>query len=503
MGNLVQRIFSKPNVVRRLFSKPTLSNANRTSLVNDQWKGIRPKMFAQTAAGGIAFMLWFLACCSYLFGTLYLSPNRHDSFHVLAVDYDGGAIGEAMAAAYKQLQGDGFFKLIVHSPEEFPTEQDMYQAVWKGDYWGAIAATEGASNRLSAAIQGGDAAATYDPAHALHYVWNQDRYTAFSNSIIGSGMQTLVGATRVAYGKMNGTQAAQFLNTTDSAAVQALLNPISATATNIQPTTFGAIILLNTVAMAMPIMQQFFFLLVLNGVAAQHKLYTKMSVLSSLLFRRFSGVLFALGASLCQTGFFWAFRESWAVNGNQFVLTWMTFWLLMHIHLLILDSISTVAPLPVMPFVVLLWVFLNLASTLSPIEVQAGFYHWGYALPSYNAYSVLVTVWSSGADNRLYRALPVLFSWWLLANMTTSATHVRACHLAAKFAQEEDVELMPKKDEEVGGNAGHAEAGAEARPAMSGETTVGRVNSLERVRTVEEMAMERRIVYGPSVPPFA
>jgi len=487
------------NIFKHFFAKPTLSNANRTSFGNEQWKGSRVKILVQTTAGGIAFMLWFLACCSYLFGTLYLSPTRHDNFHVLAVDYDGGAVGQAMAAAYQQLQGPGFFKLVIHSPEEFPTEEDMYNAVWNGDYWAAIATTEGASNRLSAAIQGGDTAATYDPTHALHYIWNQNRYTAFSNSIVQAGMSQLVAATRVVYSKTNGTNAAQFLNTTNPAATQAFQNPIAATATNIQPATFGTVILFNTVAMAIPIILQFFFLLVLNGVAAQHKLYTKMSVLSSLLFRRSSGLLFTLGASLCQTGCFWAFKETWSVSGTQFVLTWLTFWLLMHIHLLILDSISTIAPLPVMPFVVLLWVFLNLASTLSPIEGQAGFYHWGIALPSYNAYSILITVWSGGASNRLYRALPILFTWWLVANMTTTLTHVRACHLAAKFEVQEVVKMVEKDVEAVR----ESEDEALGR-ALSRASTVGRVRTLEleRQRSVEEVAQETRLVYGPSVPPF-
>ncbi|KAF2736151.1 hypothetical protein EJ04DRAFT_542661 [Polyplosphaeria fusca] len=462
--------------LRHLREKPTLTNANRTPFTNDEWKAIRPKFCGQTAAGGIAFLLWFLACCSYLYGTLFESPNRHDNFKVLAVDYDGGAIGQAMGAAYNQLKGPAFFSLEYHSPQEYPTEEDMYQAVWQGKFWGAISVTEGASNRLATALEGGNAAASYNPANALHYIWNQQYYTAYAQSIVQSGMQQLVGATRNAYLKINGTRATSAVNQDDQAAVQALLNPIASTARNVKVAPFGAVTLLNTVSMAMPILQQFFFLLVLNGAARQHQLYSKMTVRSSLLVRRIAGLLFTLGAALCQTGYFWAFRETWDVNGSQFVLTWMTYWLLMHIHLLILDSISTVAPLAVMPFVVLLWVFLNIASTLSPLELQAGFYHWAISLPSHNAYSVLVTIWTGGADNRLYRALPILFAWWVLANVTTSLTHWRACHLAFKMERSE-------------------EAGALA------EKTVTRTETaLDRVRSSEREAMEQRQIYGPGIP---
>jgi hypothetical protein len=443
-------------------------------------------------------MIWFLACLSYLFGSLYGSPYRHNHFHVLAVDYDRGVIGQSLQAAYQQLAGPTFFTLELHSAEEYPAQEDLYQAVWEGKFWGSISVPQGASDRLAAALQGGEAATSYNSSDAIYWNWNQQYYTTFANSVVQSGMQQLVAATRIAYNKINGTHASQTVNQQDQAAVQVLLNPISSTARNIKNAPFGAVILLNTVVMAMPIIQQFFFLLVINGVMRQHQLYNKMTVRSSLLIRRFAGILFTLGAALCQTGYIWAFRENWQVNGNQFVLTWMTWWLLMQIHFLILDSISAVAPLPAMPFVMLLWIFLNLASALTPLELQAGFYHWGIALPSNNAYSVLVTIWTSGADNHLYRALPILFSWWVVANITTSITHIRACHLAYKL----DLEQLEQGHVEEKGK--DEEAAMESPDAISRQTTMNRVNTnLRKQRTVEEAALEERQVYGPSIPPFA
>jgi hypothetical protein len=468
--------------LRNFEGRPTLANENRTHFRDEKWTGIRKKVIIQIAAGGIAFILWFLACLSYLYGTIYLSPGRHAAFHILTVDYDGGAVGQALAIAYSQLQGPSFFTLDFHTPEQHPTEADIYQSVRSGDYWGSVIAKEGASERLSAALQGGEAAASYNPANALHYVWDQQYYTAFANSVVQSHMTQLVAATRLAYNKINGTQALRSVNQTDLAALQALLNPIQATVTNIHPTAFGSAMFFNTVSMAMPVLQQFFFLLVLNGVLGAHSLYKKMTVLSSMRLRRVAGIVFTFGAALCQTAYYWAFREDWDVNGNQFVLTWMTIWLPMHIHLLVLDSISTIAPLPVMPFVVLLWVLLNIASAATPLELQAGFYHWGIVLPGHEAYSVLVTIWTDGAHNRLYRALPILLAWWILTNITTTVTHFRACHLAFKL------------EEEQGADNKDIEAGLEERSRTG--TRMG------RHRSVREAALDRREIYGPSIPPF-
>jgi hypothetical protein len=471
--------------------KSTLANANRSHFRDREWMGIRKKVILQITAGGIAFILWFLGCLSYLYGTSYLSPERHAAIHILAVDYDGGAIGQALEAAYSQLKGPHFFTLELHSSNEYPTEADMHQAVWHGDYWGSIAATAGASERLSVALQGGEAAASYNPADALHYVWNQQYYPAFSASVVQAHMSQLVAAIRLAYNEINGTQAAsRITNETDSTAIQALLNPIQATETNIHAANFGTANFMNTVSMAMPVLQAFFFLLVLNGVLGAHNLYKKMTVLSSMRLRRFAGIIYTFGAALCQTAYYWAFRENWDVNGNQFVLTWMTFWLLMHTHLLVLETIMTMAPLPAMPFVVLLWVLLNIACVATPLELQAGFYHWGIALPSHEAYSVLITIWTGGAHNRLYRALPILFSWWILANITTTLAHIRACHLAYKQDHEQDTGPTAKEDIE-------ATASPVDEDAMSRTSTV-----MTRQRTVEEVALERREVYGASIPPF-
>jgi hypothetical protein len=486
-------------ILRFFKNKPTLADENRAHFRDQQWQGVRVKVIRATAMGGIAFMLWFLACVSYIYGTLYMSPSRHSAFKVLAVDYDGGVIGQAMEAAYSQLKGPGFFTLEYHSAEEYLSTEDMYQAVWHGDYWAAVSISANASSRLSTALQGGDAATIYNASGAMHYIWNQQYYTVSANSVIQAHMTQLIAATRLAYNKINGISASSGLNTTSPAAVAALLNPIQSTSTNIMPVTFGTSIFLNTISMAMPILQQFFFLLVLNGVLAAHQIYKKMTISSSLVYRRVAGLLFTFGAALCQTGYYWAFREGWTVSGSQFVLTWLTIWLLMHIHLLILDSISTLAPLPVMPFVVILWVLLNVSSTASPLEAQAGFYHWMVALPSHEAYSILVTIWTGGAHNRLYRALPILFAWWVTANVTTSLTHIRACHLAYKVDLDEVLEEERAQEKDLEGTPTE-----EREEPMSLQNTVTRtLTQLTKQRTVEEVALERRQVYGPSIPPFA
>lgn len=57
-----------------------------------------------------------------------------------------------------------------------------------------------------------------------------------------------------------------------------------------------------------------------------------------------------------------------------------------------------------------------------------------------------MTIWTGGAHNHIHRALPILFTWWILANITTTLTHFRACRLACELDVEQGAD---KKDVEA------------------------------------------------------
>lgn len=77
----------------------------------------------------------------------------------------------------------------------------------------------------------------------------------------------------------------------------------------------------NTVSIVMPQLQWFFFLLILNGISQELRLYSKLPVHISGLVRLGLSLAYDLVAALCMAGCFRGYREDWAVKGNQFVLT--------------------------------------------------------------------------------------------------------------------------------------------------------------------------------------
>ena len=451
------------------------------------WQSRKKKFFLAVGVLGLLLQLLFIGNMSYLYGSIWKSSERYHAFKVLFIDYDEGIIGRSVSEAYKQLKGPTFPTFVQHNISQYPSSDDVVSAVKDTSYWAAFMVNKGASVRLALALQGGVAAETYNPQEALTYVWNEVRYPPFSDEVFEGSFQALAALTRVAYGMLNGSAAIGSMNTKDPKAVQALLNPIMVSDINIMSTTQGTKLFLNTVSMVMPILQQFFFLLILNGLSHELQLYSRLPVHISGLVRLGLSVAFDLVAALCMVGYIWAFRESWEVTANQFVLTWMVLWLLMHIHFLILDVSTAFLPLPALPFFILTWIITNITSSISPFEVNPGFYRWAYALPTNEAYTVLQDIWSFGNVPQLYRAMPVLFSWWIVGISLATYGHFFRCHKAWK--QDERLERLEKRTPE----------GSQSDAANSR-------SSLEPLRvtpsqTLLEAAEIYRSAYGPSVPP--
>ncbi|KAJ6026881.1 nitrosoguanidine resistance protein SNG1 [Penicillium canescens] len=373
----------------------------------DAWKTARSGFLTALTASCISLQVLLLANLAYLYGTQFEEPGRVHNLNLLYVDYDGGVIGQSVLDAYHLIEANTFPTIQQSTVDQFPTTADVRSTVCKGDYWGAIYSLPNASDSLATAIVDGSST----PA-TIEYVWNEGRYAAFMQSAVYANFMTLIKVTRSTYYANNASKMGPMLS--DPSAMQIFLNPIEATEINIKPTIQGTRVLYNTVSMIMPIIMQFFFMMALNGISAQFNLFTTMSWHVNGVIRMGASIIYTFLSSLCTIGYIWGFKEAWDQNGNQFVLSWMAMWLFMHINLLLFDILTTFVPMQFMPFCVLTWMIVNVASTISPFELSPGFYHWGYALPAHETYKILGQIWSDGCNNELHRALPILFSWWIV-----------------------------------------------------------------------------------------
>ncbi|KAI5204543.1 hypothetical protein E4T39_03555 [Aureobasidium subglaciale] len=466
-------------------------SAHRIGHRDPFWVGRKKSFVIAATASFMLLQILFLANMSYLFGSLFKSEDRVHNLHILTVDYDGGVIGKSMQGAIQQLKADAFPTFDIESSAKYPEVDDIVQAVRRGDHWAAVFSHAGASERLAAALEGGDAAAKYDPANTLTYVWNQVRDPAVQDATIKSSMSQLIAVTRIAYNNMNGTGALQTLNKNDPAALQVFLNPIQGGDINIMPTTQGTRVLYNTVAMVMPIIMQFFFLMAVNGVSAEFNLYSHLPVLNNGIIRLVLSLLYTFVGSLCWAGYIWAFREDWSVGAGQFFCTWVIIWLYMHINFAVIDVATGFVPMKFISFFVLTWVILNVTSTIWPFELAPGFYRWGYALPAHEVWQVLIQIWSGGAVDRLYEALPILFTWEIVFLPLSVIALNHRCAVAErehKAHEEERRQLILAAEKGKADDAPGRQSGSEA-PSLVNE----KVHSFE--------ADVQRNPYAPVIPP--
>ncbi|ATZ58123.1 hypothetical protein BCIN_15g05710 [Botrytis cinerea B05.10] len=397
------------------------------------WNGKRKPLLIGILMSGIMVTLLFLTTMSYLYGVLFKSAHRAHNLNILAVDYDGGVIGEALSVAYEQFQGDGFPELQFHTTARYPSIVEVQRAVCRGDYWGAVVAQPGASNRLSQALGGSSAASAYNSGDALTYIYNGARYPSVQLGDISGNLETLIGAVSSVYHALNGSQALLSLNASNEDAVLAFLNPIQASKINIKPTEQGTRVLFNTVSVVLPIIQQFFFLMALNGINNQFGIYGRLNSKRIGLMRMVISLLYTLIGSLATAGYIWAFRESWDVSSGQFALVWMSYWIYMHINFLVLDAATAFISMSFLTYFVLPWAIINVAATIYPFELSPGFYRWAYALPSHEFYSLIIRV-ESGCGDVLHRALPILFSWEVVGlALAISGSSYRNRHAEAEL----------------------------------------------------------------------
>ncbi|KAJ4410570.1 hypothetical protein N0V82_009234 [Gnomoniopsis sp. IMI 355080] len=322
-----------------------------------------------TVVAAISVLLVFLANQVYLFGSTFNQASRNHAFTIAAVNYDGdnSTVWKAFSEAYAALASDTFATVIwISDPvsSDFPT-----------------------SNLLVDAVR--DKVAAYNPADAVAYVWNEIRYPAVSASVVKPGVLQLQAVAQSIY--QAGAIATVLRGATGlhpQTAVSAYVSPFNATEINVSPAPQAEKAFYNTIIMAMGIVQQNIFLIAFMGMSKGMALFNQPFKVSG-TWALTVGLVFTFMGSLVTTGFIWAFRETWAVSNIQFFLTWMSLWLVHHIYYQLIDGTLSLIPIQIYSFIVVTWVFLNITSTVFPLEYSPGFYTWGQALPAYQVLQLL------------------------------------------------------------------------------------------------------------------
>lgn len=297
-----------------------------------------------------------LSTMSNFYGSTYdLNVNVHH-FKILHVDYDGGVVGQSLTAAYDQVRGDGFPTLVSGSPQDHPVDRLTHTVCKDRHIWGAIYVSAGASDRLSSAIAGGQAAERYNSSNEITFIWNSARYTELAEGDIQGNLQSLISGANAAYLTINGTYAYRNINTSSPAALHALAEPFNPLSyIDIHPVEQGARVLYNTVTIVVTIVTQFFFVMASNGIAHSFQMFTRLGLIRNVKIRWSTSVVYSACLAASLTGVIWAFRDHWHVTAAQGVETWLLLFLECHIHYLVFDTVAGWIPAHLIAFFVLAW----------------------------------------------------------------------------------------------------------------------------------------------------
>ncbi|KAK3315544.1 hypothetical protein B0H66DRAFT_565567 [Apodospora peruviana] len=455
---------------RALDPRPSRTDPARKTAVHAFTKG--------AITNFLLLQLLFLGLFAYVFGALYQQGSHVHNLGVVFVDYDqGGAIGRAVRAAYASLQGQNFPTLIERPPSEIPTRHDLLDEVCKTRYWAAVYVTDGASRRLQDALTADGAAATYDNTDVMGFIWNEALYASLIDGLIANNIGRLSDSARMAY-------TSNLTSVPHPAAPSVLAQPWALQSINIQPTEQGSRAIYNTVVIILILIQEFFYLGTINGLYAQFKLYANASPYRIVLIRLLNSLAYTMIGSLCVMATIFAFRSGWNINGNQFVLSWITFWLFAHVNFLTLDVFTIWLPHPYVPMALVTWIATNVTSVLLPFALSPAFYRVGYALPAHEVYQTLIDIWSRGCNPQLRYSLPILFAWEVVTFALSVVGVFRRCHIAILGEEMQAKEFKERVDTAVAFEMGRKRLRSRRNTIVSEEQDQPATSAIEMKRQI-------------------
>jgi hypothetical protein len=278
--------------------------------------------------------------------------------------------------AYAELQSRTFPSLVEASVDLYPTIGDLTAETCKNSHWWAALYTyPNATEQLVEAVSDPTKTADYNPSHAVAYTWDGTRYAAFGLSLVAGNLNQLILQSNSALYKANSTLFTT-ANLSNPAVGKVLYNPVRPTAFNVQPTTQGSRIFINTVTVVMSSISQFFGAMSADGIHKATGLYAQMSSRSNFGLRWVVGLIWSCMAGAGFTLIIYGFRETWTLAAYQWVECWLMTWYNCNINFLVLDTSIGYLSAQWVPFFVLAWTMLNLSGTIAPPELSPGFYKW-------------------------------------------------------------------------------------------------------------------------------
>ncbi|GAA5877745.1 hypothetical protein JCM8547_001526 [Rhodosporidiobolus lusitaniae] len=379
--------------------------------------GLKRRTHKKLAILGLLLLVFFFLNAAWLWGSYYQEPRKLHNLQVAVVDFDGGAVGSALMSAIKPFDKKPLSPsyLVVDGASSSPA--DIQARVHKGEFWAAIYATSGASDRFNSAVANDGAAGSYNATNAIEYTGLQVRYNDVWGRYLQPALLQVVAGAQVAFSDSTVAPLLTSGTSYGSTTAAVIATPIGAHFVNLTPFRFGARVLLNTAGFVFPILLTAFFLSVANNVFNYTGYYRNLSFRSHLKLNLTLGLVAPLIVSLSTTVWYiFMDEDTYRIGVKYFFALWALLWVFSMVYFNLIQSLYSLTKAEGVsaanPLIIFTLVVLAVASTSHPLELQPAFFKIAYAFPSHATWDVAMVILGHGALKSVLKyELPVLAVW--------------------------------------------------------------------------------------------
>ncbi|KAF7341151.1 DUF3533 domain-containing protein [Mycena venus] len=381
--------------------------------------GAARAIYLKTLVGGVgALAVVIFAVFSIYWGSVWSTP--HHTLPGWIVDFDGGAVGQAVSAALSGINpGTNGVVWQVVPASQFPGGiSELQHAIVQEKTWYAVTINSGTSDNLSAAVSAADS--TYNSSLAVTFIGSEARneniYRVHSRIVTGQ-LEAITHQFTLQF--LKNISSSPNVATLLSTAPQLVSRPIYYTSDNLHPFDVSVASAVTFVGLIYLLILSFFIVMV-STAAREISGLEKNLTLSSLIRVRIATSFIAyffisLFYTLLSRAFQLPFDRNFGSAG--LVIFWMLNWIGMLACGLALDAMITLLTARFIPFFLIIWIISNVSVSVFPLQVLPHVYHYGYAFPFYNISRAVRSIIFS-TKNDVGMNFGILIAWVALSCIT-------------------------------------------------------------------------------------
>ncbi|KAI0063579.1 hypothetical protein BV25DRAFT_385006 [Artomyces pyxidatus] len=331
-------------------------------------------------------------------GALWQTTTHVHNLHGWVVDFDGGAIGQAISQAVLSTNGPSdTMTWSAVSPDQFPNGMsDVENDIVQQKSWAIITINPNATATLQAALARIDSSYVSN-ASVTAFAAEARSENAFKN-VIHLNIEAILDQATAGFNAQYLDQLAdsdQSLHALAKGAPVLLTQPVSYTVNNVRPFDVPVAAAVDFVGLI--------YLLILSFVVTMVNYAARVDVThieDRLTFPALMGMrilnpiiayfVISLFYGLLSVAFQVPFNRTFGHSG--FLVYWMMSWFAMAALGLAVESMITILTPRFVPFFLLLWIITNVSVCYFPPELLPGVYRYAYAMPFFNVQQAVRTI---------------------------------------------------------------------------------------------------------------